>query len=123
LRLSPQERVVKDVLVLQQMCDDAYQKLGADQQQRVRYVCYENVFVNAKKEFQEIAEFLGVAWPEGIEAVITRERIPRPQAVSLDSRRKKLGEIEKQCGVDVYEELLEASRIYEEQWGLQPLKG
>ena len=120
--LSPVDRVVIDVLRLQELCDDAHADLPPARQKQVHYISYEHLFIDAGSEMDRIARFFDTEPCKDFDLVLARERVPRPAAVSLESRQKKFEELRAIASEEAIARISEASRNYEKQWDLPPVE-
>lgn len=120
--LSPVDRVVTDVLRLQALCDDAHADLPTARQKQVHYIGYEALFTDAALEMDRVAGFFGTEPCKEFDLVLARERVPRPEAVSLESRKKKLEDLKAIASEEALARISDASRIYEKQWDLPPVE-
>lgn len=119
--LSPIDRVIIDVLRLQELCDHAYEALTPLRQEQVHYISYERLFTEAQSEMSVVASFFETETSDGFDLILARERVPRPAAVSLDARKQKFAEIRRMASKDTIAALDAAARTYENYWDLPPL--
>jgi hypothetical protein len=119
LDLKPLERIIKCVIALYRMYDEALDELDKLRHSQIKFVCFEHVAVDPVTELTQISDWLDTTLHPEMSTAMERERVPR--VLSKDERQKKRHEIE--AGVEPYlmKQLLDLSEVYETRWHLDPL--
>jgi len=116
---SPIDRVVMGVTNLMKMYDETYQSLSGENKAKIKFVPFEKFVVDPVGHLEDIASWLNTEMHPDMPAAIARERVPRKQDIEL--RRGRLDSFQRETSPEIFERLREASRRYEEQWGLSPV--
>ena len=119
LLLSPINRIVRCVLALNQMYDDALASLKETQKAQVETVVFERMATEPVGELKRLAAWLGTNLHPEMPVALARERVPR--TLNIADRRAKLDEIAIDIKPELLEQLISASGDYETRWGLEAL--
>ena len=119
LSLSPWNRIVKCILSLLDVYDDALKGLNETQRGQVEIVCFERMAADPVAELERLAGWLGTTLHPDMETAMKRERVPRQ--LDINDRRDKLRQMEGEIEPELMDLLLAAGREYETRWGLEGL--
>lgn len=117
-RMSPVDRVIRGVLQLNRLEQEAYALLSSEQKKRILFISYEELVETPEKVLPQVSEFLETLPMKNIREILTRERCFRDLPAS--EREKKYEELAAEASKELAEELSEASKAYESRWSLKP---
>lgn len=119
LALSPMDRVIKGILTLLDLFRETVDGLTPEQRNCIHFYSYEHMLAEPKAQIDKMASFLDTEPLDGMDGIITREKLPAgPQAIPLDQKWKKIASL---GDPENLERLIEAGRRHEQEWGLDPL--
>lgn len=119
LHLSPWNRIVKCVLRLIEMYDEALSSLDETRRQQVEVACFERMATDPVSELERFAAWLGTTMHPDMPTAMERERVPRQ--LNIEDRREKLQKMKGKIDPALLDRLLSTSAAYEAQWGLEGL--
>lgn len=116
---NPMNRNALCVLELDRIYQQSIEGLTHTQSELVNIVSFEKFATQPDLELQRIASWLNTDVPAEMPVVMARERVPRK--LSLEQRKQKLNDLKSGLNEKLISHLLDASRSYEERWGIEPV--
>lgn len=89
---SPMDRVIRSISFLTEEGEKTYRSLPSSNQKKMIRITYEALVEEPEKCVERIAAFLDTPVLDALRMVMAREKVP--QKISLESRKKKLAELE-----------------------------
>jgi hypothetical protein len=115
LKDRPIDRVIKSILTLYRLEDEAYAQFPAKEQ--IHRLSYEDLFDQPERTIDGIAEFLGRTPYRNMQEILAREGCPNPHLFS--ERESRVQKVKQIAGKEYYAQAAAASKAYDLQWNLR----
>jgi len=116
LRGHPMDRVIKSILTLYRLEDDAYAQFPA--KERIHRLSYEDLFDQPGRAIDGIAGFLGRKPYPNMQEILAHEGCPNPHLFS--ERQSRVQKVKQIAGKEYYAQAVAASEAYDQRWSLRP---